>query len=69
MRRFLKAIRVIQERKERTRLNSYTYMRLNPYNPLTYLAMIIGLILGVIMFGLVGIKDEIDKPKDYFKWQ
>lgn len=41
--------------------------RLNPFNPLSYLTIIIGLILGLIMFGVVGFWKEMD-TKNPFKW-
>jgi|APCry1669192269_1035402.scaffolds.fasta_scaffold00669_4 hypothetical protein len=40
--------------------------RLNPYNPLSYLTIIVVLIVGVLMFGVIGIWNEVDsKP---FRW-
>jgi hypothetical protein len=40
--------------------------RFNPYNPLSYIIVIIYLIVGVVMFGFVGIlKNDLDNP---FKW-
>lgn len=41
--------------------------RFNPYNPLSYLTITIVLIVGVIMFGVVGIWKEVD-VKNPFKW-
>lgn len=42
--------------------------RLNPYNPLTYIVMLIFLIVGVIMFGVVGLKNEVNMEELMFKW-
>ena len=41
--------------------------RINPYNPLSYPALIIIVIVGIFMFGFVGIFNEIYK-KNPFKW-
>ena len=41
--------------------------RFNPYNPLTYIALIFILILGILMFGFVGVWKEVD-IKNPFKW-
>ena len=39
--------------------------RLNPYNPLSYITIIIILIAGIIMFGTCGFWKEFTNP---FKW-
>lgn len=67
MRKILKTILVIQERKD-GKWTNYTKRRLNPYNPLTYFVIIGAIILGVIMFGVVGIKNEMDF-KNPFRYQ
>lgn len=41
--------------------------RFNPYNPLSYLALIIILIVGVLIFGFVGFWKETDGANP-FKW-
>jgi len=41
--------------------------RLNPYNPLSYIAFVIILIVGIWMFGFVGIWRETDTINP-FKW-
>ena len=41
--------------------------RFNPYNPLTYMALIITLIVGIIMFGFVGFWKKAD-VKNPFAW-
>ena len=52
MRKFLTTIRVIQKNGKKKRMN--------PFNPLSYLAIIIAFILGLLMFGFVGVWKEID---------
>ena len=42
-----------------------TARRVNPYNPLSYVALILFIIGCIIMFGFVGIIEEIKNP---FKW-
>lgn len=46
--------------------NSKAY-RFNPYNPLSYIALILIFIIGILMFGFVGIWKEIDTHNP-FKW-
>ena len=41
--------------------------RLNPFNPLSYLTVIITLIYGVVCFGIIGFWKEIDS-RNPFKW-
>lgn len=41
--------------------------RFNPYNPLTYIVLVIGIIVGIIMFGFVGLWKEVD-VKNPFDW-
>ena len=77
IRKFLKFIWVIQEKDSEmivTRKKDFTkhlykrkYRRVNPFNPLTYLVILITIVVGVFMFGLVGFKKEIGSNP--FKWQ
>ena len=41
--------------------------RFNPYNPLSYIALVFILIIGIIMFGVYGFWRETDM-KNPFKW-
>jgi len=41
--------------------------RFNPYNPLSYIAVILVLIVGILMFGFVGFWKEITNLNP-FKW-
>ena len=41
--------------------------RFNPYNPLSYISLVVILIVGIIMFGFVGFWKEIDMYNP-FKW-
>lgn len=41
--------------------------RFNPYNPLSYIALILILIIGILMFGFVGFWKETD-PVNPFEW-
>ena len=74
MREILKLLFIIQEVDNNWRnKNGYKRIgkgdkayRLNPYNPLSYLLIPIVLVVGIIMFGFIGIWNEIDaKP---FRW-
>ena len=74
MREILKLLFIIQEVDNNWRNKNgykrigkgYKAYRLNPYNPLSYLLIPIVLVVGIIMFGFIGIWTEIDaKP---FRW-
>lgn len=41
--------------------------RLNPYNPFSYITAILILVIGLLMFGVVGFWKEIDNINP-FKW-
>lgn len=70
MRKFLKYVGIINTKEIKDSFNhNRTLKRLNPYNPLTYIFILISLIIGLIMFGLVGIKDEINLDDLKFKWK
>ena len=67
---FLKSIKVIQERKRRN-FNKvyYTEIRYNPYNPLSYIFMILELIGGFLIYGVIGIKSDLKRINyNPFKW-
>lgn len=72
MKKFLKLLKIVQEidnsnrEKKMGRGFSKAY-RLNPYNPLSYLTIILALIIGLLMFGFVGIRKEMDFSNP-FKW-
>lgn len=71
MRKLLKTLYVLQEVQNRgpKKLGRgyYTAIRLNPYNPLSYATVVIGLIIGILMFGFVGVWKETDM-RNPFKW-
>lgn len=75
-RKLLKHLHIVQEVDNNKRNNqgikrlgrgySEAY-RLNPYNPISYIALIIMLIVGFLMFGFVGFWNET-VTKNPFKW-
>ena len=70
MRKLLKILFIIQEKKKldefkRTR----TLKRINPYNPLSYLAILITILIAIILFGFVGAWKEIDVLDNPFNWK
>lgn len=72
MRKLLKRLLIIQEVSNETRspkLGRGFFMarRFNPYNPLSYIALLIICIIGIAMFGFVGFWKETDM-KNPFKW-
>ena len=72
VRKLLMLLKILQETtiESNTRgfKDSYSVRRVNPYNPLSYIALTIIIIVGVIMFGVVGIRKEINSLNP-FKWQ
>lgn len=71
MRKILKALSIFQEHKNtkgniKGRGYSYAY-RLNPFNPLSYLLIPIMIIVGIILFGVLGVFKEVDH-RNPFKW-
>jgi hypothetical protein len=44
-----------------------TAIRFNPYNPLSYLAIVLMMVIGILMFGLVGFWKETD-CRNPFRW-
>jgi hypothetical protein len=72
MRKLLVALWVIQHKRVEDKNSPWprfrTLRRLNPYNPLTYVVIPISLILGLLMFGFVGLWKEIEWSQLKFKW-
>jgi hypothetical protein len=71
MKKFLKAIRVLQEvsnkgREPKLGQGYFTARRLNPYNPLSYLTVVIFFIVGIISYGVIGFWKEADHNP--FEW-
>lgn len=70
MKEFLKYIFVLQEVSNKNKTPKLgrgfsKALRINPYNPLSYITIILYLIAGIIMFGVVGFWEEFKNP---FKW-
>lgn len=75
MRKLLKFLFITQEKKIPIPTfgeeYSRTKRRLNPFNPLSYVAMVVGLIYGILIsfiFGFISVWKEIDLTNP-FKWQ
>jgi len=41
---------------------------LNPFHPLTYMVILLSLIVGLLMFGFVGLWKEVNWDELKFKW-
>jgi hypothetical protein len=72
MRKLLKTLYIVEtiSNKNRTPKLGRGYSeahRLRWYNPLSYILVIGVIILGLIMFGVVGFKQEVD-TRNPFKW-
>lgn len=72
MRKLLEYLYIVQKKtfvKEHNGkvIDQLTKRRLNPYNPLTYIAIPIYYVVAIVMFGFVGYKENTDS--NFFKWQ
>jgi hypothetical protein len=66
--KLLKFLWIFQEKKHKDTLNvTRKYRRLNPFNPLTYIAIVIIILVGFVMFGIVGFWKEVDL-RNPFRW-
>jgi len=45
-----------------------TLKRFNPFHPLTYMVILLSLIVGLLMFGFVGLWKEVNWDELKFKW-
>ena len=73
MRKLLKKIYVIQEvsSKSKDRYlvgNNIKFVRINPYNPLSYIFLTMLFLFGIIAFGVYGFWKEADLSNP-FKWK
>jgi len=71
VRKILKILYIVQYKTVEVN-NKYvrhrTLRRLNPFNPLTYLVSLGVIIVGIIMFGIVGFWEQVDF-RNPFKWR
>ena len=72
MRKLLKKLHIVQEvsNKGRTPVlgrGFSTAHRLNPWNPLSYITLVVVIIVGLLLFGFIGIWKEIEMGNP-FKW-
>ena len=72
MRKVLKFLKVVQTvsnegRAEKLGRGFSEAHRINPYNPISYIVIPFAFIIGIILFGVVGVWNEIDKGNP-FKW-
>lgn len=80
IREFLLSIHVLQIKEvevtltikdglERKVLGFRKWHRVNPYNPISYVVVLLMLVLGFLLFGIIGMWKEVDWLKNPFKWQ
>ena len=72
MRKLLKILCVIQEVSNKNKnpklgRGFQTAIRLNPYNPLSYITIILTVVIAIVMFGFVGAWKELD-IQNPFTW-
>jgi hypothetical protein len=69
LRKFLKVIWVLQVRDVKGKHKAISEKRrLNPYNPLTYIFMIVIVIIAIVLYGIVGAWAQLDLEKP-FTWR
>lgn len=69
IRKILKLLLIIQERKKKDAFNrTQIQRRINPYNPLSYIFFLLALIIGIFAFGIVGVREEFETHNE-FKWR
>lgn len=61
--KILKKLNVIQEKIEGKR-----YRRINPWNPLSYITIVLTFVVGIVCFGVIGFWKELD-IENPFKWK
>ena len=67
MNKILKKLWILQENKKKMPLgNTYTYRRVNPYNPLSYIFLILLSIISIFFIGIFGVVENWNK--NMFKW-
>jgi hypothetical protein len=65
--KIFKWLYIRQEKQYEDPYGTWIKFRINPFNPLTYVVMILGLLMGLFLFGPVGMWREIDST-NVFKW-
>lgn len=69
MSKIFKALWIVQEKTIETRFKrKVKVQRMNPYNPLTYVAIVLIFALAVVCYGIVGIWERSDF-KNLFRYQ
>ena len=69
IRKILKLLLIVQERTHKDVFNKKrVQQRINPYNPLSYIFFLLALIIGIFVFGIVGICEEFELHNE-FKWR
>lgn len=63
----MKFLFVLQETKRipKNGFHERKMKRLNPYNPLTYIVILLTFVIGIILFGLIGFWKEIDSENPF----
>jgi hypothetical protein len=68
IRKTLKILWIIQEQEHKDPFKrGYFKRRMNPFNPLTYISILIIVLVGFLMFGFVGFWKEVDL-RNPFRW-
>ncbi len=65
----MKIIQIISNKNREPKLGRgfMEAYRMNPWNPLSYLVVLVAIVIGLLMFGFIGIWKEVDLQNP-FKW-
>jgi len=64
---FLRLFAIVQFRNIEN--SKYSDVRLNPWNPLSYIIILLFAIIYIFRFGIQGFKEKININKSPFKWE
>jgi hypothetical protein len=69
IKKILKFLWIIQEKEfsNPPYKKGYLKRRLNPFNPITYITILVTILIGFLMFGFAGFWKEVDL-RNPFKW-
>jgi len=67
MKKIFTVLWIVLERKEKKHLNNYyTYRKMNPYNPLTWVFIVVAIPISIWQGGYDEMRESL---KDVFKWK
>ena len=65
--KLFKWLYINQEKQYQDSYGTWVKRRINPFNPINYIVIILGSVIALFLFGPIGMWREID-TKNLFKW-